>query len=280
MKNNIISISVFLLLINLFSCDYIKVADIQKITNQVVPSETGNKNQVFAYITESKIVSKQLVGSTIDPNYVHDKALRAQLTTINKNNLDSLISVPTFADSVQSKKVLLEYFTGHKCGNCPVASNPVFDLIKITYPNQVNIIKIHADFFALPSNSYPTDFRTTPGTELFAALGVSSMPIAAINRIEFPNASKLINTTDWIAKIDEELKKKPIFGLWQSHSVSSNKDILLQIKIKNLETKKIYGVTCKGTLKPEWVTKNCKIVIIITDEFGNVIQSIENPVNA
>lgn len=265
----------FFLHLLFFSCNQIKLSDIKK--NEAVDTvvDESFKNKLFVYIIESEIVSKQLVGTTPDNNYVHNKMLRGNLDFIKSNNLDSIITDITLKDSTQIRKVQLEYFTGHKCGNCPIASNPIFDEIETKFGNKVNIIKVHASTFANPSSTYPNDFRTELGNELLTNFGISNLPIGIIDRINFPGSSRLLAPTEWTSKIQIELNSSGTFGIWESHKFNvSTLEILASAKVKNLNTKKIYGINFKGKLKSEWVAENCYLVFFLTDSNGNVIQSI------
>src|SRR4051812_5513690 len=51
-------------------------------------------------------------------------------------------------DSIPHKKVLVEDYTGHLCGNCPAAGIYLNDTLKSVYNHCLVIISVHAGFFA------------------------------------------------------------------------------------------------------------------------------------
>src|SRR4051812_25265537 len=60
------------------------------------------------------------------------------------------------------KKILVEDYTGHKCGNCPAAARELARLDSI-YPGKVIPMAVHAGYYAgvTPGSNppYPTDFN-------------------------------------------------------------------------------------------------------------------------
>lgn len=88
---------------------------------------------------------------------------------------------------VKVRKVLLEDYTGHKCGNCPEAALTA-QTIKATYGDRLVVMSVHAGFwaqtFAAPFNY---DFKTTTGTDYdnFFAVGLAGNPNGMVNRIDY-----------------------------------------------------------------------------------------------
>ena len=86
------------------------------------------------------------------------------------------------------RKILLEEYTGHTCGNCPRAAEKLKDLM-ITHSGSIVPIAVHVGFFAEPhtnhsSGGYQYDFRTAEGDEYDLAFNNSNMglPNGLINR--------------------------------------------------------------------------------------------------
>jgi hypothetical protein len=106
------------------------------------------------------------------------------------------------------QKVLIEDFTGHRCGNCPRAHEKLTELIGI-YGNKVVGIAIHGGFFAEPlSPDYPDDFRTDEGTELTNTFGVTTWPIGMVNRT--PQSGSLLLAYDaWAEPIAAIISQQP-----------------------------------------------------------------------
>jgi len=105
-----------------------------------------------------------------------------------------------------TRKVLVEDYTGHKCGNCPRASKSLYDL-KPIYGENLIIMAIHAGFFAqtnVPPFLY--DFKTPEGTQLDTDFGISNAgnPNGMINR-RLVNSSYIIPSTAWASEINTVL---------------------------------------------------------------------------
>lgn len=109
------------------------------------------------------------------------------------------------------KKILVEDYTGHTCGNCPRAAEQMHELID-TYCDYIIPVSIHAGYFALPQEAagFPEDFRTDEGTILDNFFGNSNagLPNGMVNRTKFDGNTILPHST-WAAAIEEQLLKKP-----------------------------------------------------------------------
>jgi thiol-disulfide isomerase/thioredoxin len=103
------------------------------------------------------------------------------------------------------RKVLVEDFTGHKCGNCPDAGEALKQL-KALYGGKIVTMAVHAGFFAEPNSGglFTYDFRTSEGTELDQFFGNSNagLPNGLINR-KFYDANPIVNFVDWASKVNE-----------------------------------------------------------------------------
>lgn len=103
------------------------------------------------------------------------------------------------------RKVLVEDFTGHKCGNCPDAAEALKQLESL-YGNKIVAMGVHAGFFAEPNAGglFTYDFRTTSGTELDQFFGNSNagLPNGLINR-KFYDSNPIVNYADWASKVNE-----------------------------------------------------------------------------
>ena len=69
------------------------------------------------------------------------------------------------------KKIMIEDFTGHVCGNCPLGANQLHNIDSM-YPGHIVGVAEHVDsYFAAPHSGYggttppafAEDFRTIPG---------------------------------------------------------------------------------------------------------------------
>jgi hypothetical protein len=111
--------------------------------------------------------------------------------------------------NVNYKKVLIEDYTGHKCGNCPQAAVEV-ENIKIQMGDSVVILAVHAGFFAKTDANYPTSYTTTVGNDWDAStgfdIGAYGNPNGMVNRMSFPT-NHVKGYTTWKTLAGQELKK-------------------------------------------------------------------------
>ncbi len=123
-----------------------------------------------------------------------------------------IIDAPYVEDNVyqsNGRKILLEDFTGHRCGNCPRAHEELQNLI-VLFHNDIIPISVHAGFYALPLAGFTADYRTTAGNELDALYHVSAsgLPKGLINRKEY-EGNRLLCYSQWRKAASEWLSEKP-----------------------------------------------------------------------
>ncbi|RME18987.1 MAG: hypothetical protein D6799_02170 [Bacteroidetes bacterium] len=108
------------------------------------------------------------------------------------------------------KKVLLEDYTGHTCGNCPKAAAKAEEL-KALYGDTLVVIAVHAGSFAEPTASYPADYRTPAGTDWDNFFGISAagLPKGMINRVNYPTMSHIYSYTQWGSVIPTLIRTSP-----------------------------------------------------------------------
>ncbi|MCX6257895.1 MAG: Omp28 family outer membrane lipoprotein [Bacteroidia bacterium] len=108
--------------------------------------------------------------------------------------------------SNQGRKVLIEDFTGHHCGNCP-AAHELLAQLKAKYNEKLVPISIHAGFFADTIwPGYHIDYRTIEGEELMTAFNIEDNPKGLVNRTVFDNAT-VLSPESWDAAIENQLEK-------------------------------------------------------------------------
>ncbi len=107
----------------------------------------------------------------------------------------------------ETRKVLMEEYSGMKCGNCPAKSKEAQSYIA-DYEGRFILNTIHAGGFADPDGGglYTPDFRTPTGDQLNEDFGLQTYPNAVINRSAY-NGDLVLGSTDWQPKIEEELQK-------------------------------------------------------------------------
>lgn len=99
-------------------------------------------------------------------------------------SVETTVEFPELDKSTVYKKVLVEEFTGHRCPNCP-SGRELLDNLAPVYGDTMVVVCIHAGFFANPTGSFPSDFRTEEGTELASDFTITSYPNAVFNQSPF-----------------------------------------------------------------------------------------------
>lgn len=150
------------------------------------------------------------------------------------------------------RKVLVEDYTGHKCGNCPAAARELRRLDSV-YHDKIVPLAIHAGFYANINGTYPTDFRTPEGTTFDTDFGVSAAgnPNGLVNRSGFGTSDFIRAWTTW------ETALSPI--------VSQEADFKIEItNTYNSGTKQVTSAITVKALKP--VTGNYKLSVLIAED--------------
>lgn len=163
--------------------------------------------------------------------------------------------VPTDTGShadLSIRKVIIEDFTGHTCGNCPEAHREVQQLVQL-YGEKLIPIAIHCGFFSKPKTSgikYLYDFRTETGNyyggDGSAATGfynIQSYPTGLVNSV---SPDKLAAFSTWGSTVDSILDTKSKIGIEiESTCDTVSKSLSVKIKTSALEdqTLDIYLIT-------------------------------------
>ena len=96
----------------------------------------------------------------------------------------------TVDTSTNVRKVLIEDYTGHTCGNCTHAADALDTFIGL-YGTRIIPIAVHAGWFANPAAApYTSNFETTVGTAWDTYFGMSAAgnPTGSVNRLGYPNS--------------------------------------------------------------------------------------------
>lgn len=114
-----------------------------------------------------------------------------------------------FAGVTIEKKVMLEEFTGHTCGNCPAASEIAVKLRDETYKDRMILVSVHEGGLAEPKTTgtkYLTDYRTEEGKDLFDFFfPADAVPFGLINRTENDPDFYLYDQFKWETVVGEQL---------------------------------------------------------------------------
>lgn len=155
-------------------------------------------------------------------------------------------------------KILIEEFTGHKCGNCPRAHKKLEQLQTI-YPDRIIPVGFHVGFFALPSQSgsFTADYRSVPGDEINSYYNVSEgagLPAGIVNRTAKPddlNNEVVLYEDDWAIVINY-YENKPV-------------DALMNIDLSyNTETRNVAGDVTVNFLNE--LDKEINIVLYVIED--------------
>jgi len=99
-------------------------------------------------------------------------------------------------------KILLDYFTAHKCINCPAGSSR-YKALQSQYPDKIIVVAIHGGSLSIPEKDdspeaqYTYDFRSPIGTELFLKYKAETtgLPCGMVGRTEH-NGKKVLQYPD------------------------------------------------------------------------------------
>ncbi|MCW3078130.1 MAG: omp28 [Bacteroidetes bacterium] len=156
---------------------------------------------------------------------------------------------------VSNRKVLLEDYTGHQCGNCPNAARTA-EQLSAQYGANLVVIAVHAGFFTkLNAPDFVTSYTCQVGNDWDAAsggFGISSAgnPNGMVNRKD--NGSGLIQKeTKWGSSIAKALQAPDLCDMWLTlnyNTISNTLNTTVKTKFK-----KTYG-------------SNTKLSVVLTED--------------
>lgn len=125
-------------------------------------------------------------------------------------------TTPTDTNNVVlTRKVLLEDYTGHQCGNCPAAALVAENLYKQNN-GKVIAIAIHAGFFTKTNATYPTSYTNTVGNDWDGVSGFNvsgtGNPNGMVNRKDF-GGGVIQKESKWPASVASALLEPYILGI-------------------------------------------------------------------
>lgn len=133
---------------------------------------------------------------------------------------------PNDTSSEAIRKVLVEDFTGHACGNCPRAAETAHSLEGL-YGDRLIVIAAHIGFFAEtktnPDSSYAYDFTTTAGNEIDAMFNIDAagLPKGMVNRTEV-NGSEILSHGAWGAAVQAIVDLPPDIDIKITNTYDTN----------------------------------------------------------
>jgi hypothetical protein len=168
-----------------------------------------------------------------------------------------------------SRKVLVEDYTGHTCGNCPSASRILYNDLKPIYGDRLIIMAVHAGHYAdtyPPQAPYFTyNFKTPEGTTLDTDFGISNAgnPNGMVNR-RMVDGSYIIGKTKWgseVANVLNDASPVPV----NLHIIN---DFDSTSRSLNTEVEMEFSQTLNGTYK--------LCVFVVEDSIVNWQKDYEN----
>ncbi len=109
--------------------------------------------------------------------------------------------------------VLLEDFTGYKCGNCP-DGHKIASTIALSHPTQIFPVSIHAGMFATPAGVDAPQFVISEGTEINDYFNVASYPSGLVNRCYNDLGEKVQSRSRWTTSCREQVKRSADVNVW------------------------------------------------------------------
>jgi len=106
----------------------------------------------------------------------------------------------------ETKRVMIEEFTGVRCIGCPAGSTEIKNLLNQSNGRLV-AVSIHAGFFAKPYDESAYDFKTDGGDAILDYLGrPEANPAAVVDRKLFNGEADLqfVNTSAWAGRIAQQ----------------------------------------------------------------------------
>jgi hypothetical protein len=141
------------------------------------------------------------------------------------------------------RKILLEDFTGHECGNCPNGGLEASKLDSI-YKGRVIVVATHCSFFADTNKSgkFSYNFKTPVGDELdqFFSIETAGLPKGMVNRQAKDGdysiySNRLLNYTEWASSVAMELNKEAAVNLNLSKNYDAlNRNLSFDVEVEYL----------------------------------------------
>lgn len=129
----------------------------------------------------------------------------------NPNPVDSSLIdttyIATTSETPQTKKILIEDFTGVKCKNCPSAAVKLTQLMNDN-PGRIVGIAVHAPTnFGIPYSVSKEDYRNFHDSLIYFMLnGTGSLPEGCVDRIVYPpNTGFMLTVSQWTNAVQQRL---------------------------------------------------------------------------
>lgn len=147
-----------------------------------------------------------------------------------------------------TRKILLEDYTGHSCVNCPGGARMGHELVHL-YKGQVIMIGVHAGYFARPKAApFDADYRTEAGTawDNFFGISAAGNPMGMVNRVNNQGAYN-VTAANWATAAGLAAQEKAALSLGIKttyNSTSRNLKVELDSKMIRPLDKKLMLIAC------------------------------------
>lgn len=175
-------------------------------------------------------------------------------TIVTAGAVGSTFDTITNAGRTDFKKVLLEDYTGHKCGNCPAAAIVAANLHN-QYKDTLVVVAVHAGFFAKTNTLYPTSYTTTAGNDWDGASGfnISALgnPNGMVDRKIHSGFALVHKETNWPATV----------------AIAKKNEFIVKVELKSMYDKvaRALNVETKLTFLKAYAN-NVKLNLILTED--------------
>ncbi|MES2763294.1 MAG: Omp28 family outer membrane lipoprotein [Bacteroidota bacterium] len=202
----------------------------------------------------------------------------------NANPVLEPVATTTGNSSIIYRKVLVEDYTGHKCGYCPPAADTL-KYLETKYHGKIVPLAVHAGFYANINATYPTDFRTTVGTDYDTQFGnsASGNPNGLINRVGYGTGSFIKAYTSWegyvVPMITETAKFQiKISNTFNTTTNSLNTDITVKSLAVNSGTYKLVVLLTQDSIIAEQLDYSLPVgsQTITNYEFNHLLRGAIN----
>ena len=130
--------------------------------------------------------------------------------------------VPVFpAITNHIRRVLLEDYTGHTCGNCPPAAAQAATLLG-QYQDSLIVVAVHTGYYGYPcppaappagagATDYQYDYRTMASKDYDDKFGMQllGLPQGMVSRIDYASGGICKSWGNWAAKVDSLVQTPP-----------------------------------------------------------------------
>lgn len=200
-----------------------------------------------------------IVSFSLSCDFVNNVNPPVEPTTTGGGSVGVDVSDSTTGSNPALRKVLVEDYTGHKCGNCPAAAIALKNLETLN-PGKIVPMAVHAGFFAATSVAYPTNFQTVAGTAYDSQFGNSAAgnPNGLVNRVGYGTGGFIKAHTIWGSEFATQTVLTPKFQIlikykYNIGTLKLNADIKVKSLAANTGTYKVVILLTENKILAEQI---------------------------